>query len=313
MMASTEKKSRGLRILAAAAAMMVASLWAVVANPGPAEASFPGTNGKIVFTSDVGGVGNNLEIYIMSPNGTHKTKLTKNPAVDQDPVLSPNGKKIVFSSNRSGYYEIFTMNVDGTNQKRLPKYDPVAGVSPTFSPDGKKVAFVYDNEIFVINADGSNLTRLTFGAHVDKSPAFSPDGTKIAFVSNRDGNYEIYTMKVSAENNTTNVPSRLTNDAAEDSYPSFSPDGTKIAFQSNRSGNYEIYTMPSNGLGVPTNLTKYGSTDWHPAFSPDGKQITFVSSRYSTFDVFVMNSDGSGWDHRTSGVDNFYPDWGPKP
>ena len=64
---------------------------------------------------------------------------------------------------------------------------------------------------------------------------------------------------------------------------------------------------------MPTNLTKYNSTDWQPAFSPDGKQITFVSNRFGHMDIFVMNADGSGWDHRTSGVDTYSPDWSPKP
>jgi TolB protein len=98
--------------------------------------------------------------------------------------------------------------------------------------DGTKIAFISTRdgnaEIYVMDANGSNQTRLTNNLNQDSQPSFSPDGTKITFTSFRDGNFEIYVMDADGSNQT-----RLTNDPAIDTDPSFSPEGTKIAFRRN--------------------------------------------------------------------------------
>jgi Tol biopolymer transport system component len=119
-------------------------------------------------------------------------------------------------------------------------------------------------------------------------PAWSPDGTHIAFVSNRDGNFEIYTMDSSGGNVT-----RLTNDTARDDHPDWSPDGARIAFDSTRdsSGNYdEIYVMDADGSNV-SRLTDNPAGDDQPDWSPDGKHIAFTSSRAGDFEIYTMEID----------------------
>ena len=91
-------------------------------------------------------------------------------------------------------------------------------------------------EIYVMNADGSGLTRLTNNSAHDYEPAWSPDGAKITFYSDRDGNYDIYVIDGSGLAN-------LTNNSSKDRYPAWSPDGAKIAFTSDRDGQWEIYVM----------------------------------------------------------------------
>ena len=197
-----------------------------------------------------------------------------------------------------------------------------------------------DSEIYVMNADGTNQTRLTYSQIDDADPAFSPDGTKIVFFSKRDGEAEIYVMNADGANQT-----RLTINNYVDNDPSFSPDGTRIVFTSYRDGNGEIYTMNVDGTNQTrvtnnnvadfeptwspdggaiafqtfrdnnleifrinvdgtneTNLTNYAGTDAEPDYSPDGSKIAFRSSRDGSVDIFVMNADGSNVVNVTPGT-----------
>ena len=128
-----------------------------------------------------------------------------------------------------------------------------------------KIAFTSlrdgNEEIYVMNADGSDQTRLTYNPpYGNGCPCFSPDGTKIAFASKRDGDYEIYVMNADGSNQT-----RLTNNGGL--YPCFSPDGTKIAFVSKRDRDYEIYVMNADGSDQ-TNITNNPGGDYSPSWGP---------------------------------------------
>jgi Tol biopolymer transport system component len=158
--------------------------------------------------------------------------LTNHPAEDFHPRWSPDGTRIAFASDRDGDFEIYTMNVDGTDLRRLT-HNPASDTHPgSWSPDGQRIAFVSDRdgnpEIYVVNADGTGETRLTFDPATDSHPAFSADGTRIAFHSDRDGNHEIYVMNADGS-----APTRLTNRSADDFDPNWSPDGQRIAFATN--------------------------------------------------------------------------------
>lgn len=118
--------------------------------------------------------------------------------------------------------------------------------------------------------------------------AIGPFTTKVAFTSDRDGNFEIYTMLPTGASQT-----RLTNNTATDTHPSFSPDGTKIAFMSDRDGNEEIYIMNADGSAQEP-VTHNPASDSQPTWSPDGRLIVFQSTRNGGFDIFAMNADGSG-------------------
>jgi Tol biopolymer transport system component len=164
-----------------------------------------------------------------------------------------------------------------------------------------------NNEIYIMDADGSNQTRLTNNPATDLLPSFRKDGSKIAFQSDRDGNVEIYVMDANGSNQT-----RLTNNSARDSEPSFSPDGSKIVFESNRDGTSQIYVMNSDGSN-PIQLTSTSGSNSEPSFSPDGSKIAFVSGRDGEGDIYVMNADGSNQTRLTSnsvanGTPSFSPD-----
>ena len=143
-----------------------------------------------------------------------------------------------------------------------------------------------NSEIYIMNPDGTNQTRLTNNFAEDTQPSLSSDGTRIAFMSTRDGNEEIYVMNADGSGQT-----RLTNSVFNDRSPAFSYDGTRIAFASFRDGNQEIYVMNANGSGQ-TRLTNNGATDDQPAFSPDGSGILFESWRDQNCELYLMNSSG---------------------
>jgi|GEM_PF-2285663 len=147
------------------------------------------------------------------------------------------------------------------------------------------------NEIYKMNVNGTDQTRLTNNTAADDYPSFSPDGSKIIFASSRDGNWEIYTMNADGTGQT-----RLTNNTAFDEYPCFSPDGTKIAFTSKRDSNYEVYIMNADGSGQTRLTNNTEAYDGCPFFSPDGTKIVFTSTRDigGNFEIYIMNTDGSG-------------------
>jgi len=161
-------------------------------------------------------------------------------------------------------------------------------------------------DIYVMDADGSNTTRLTNNPASDVNPAWSPDGTKIAFVSARAGfgNDEIYVTDADGSN-----PTRLTNDSAGDYEPAWSPDGTRIAFGSSRDGNDEIYIMDANGSN-PIRLTNNPTADYGPAWSPDGTKIAFASDRDGNHEIYVMDADGANQTNLTNDpADDADPTW----
>jgi Tol biopolymer transport system component len=233
------------------------------------------------------------------------------------------GGQIAFqSSRRDGNFEVYVMDADGNNVVRLTD-NPGWDMAPVWSPDGTQIAFMSsrddpdprgcltsgngcNDEIYVMDADGDNVTCLTCDPAPDGPADWSPDGTRIAFVSERDGNPEIYVMNADGSNVT-----RLTNDPATDGSPAWSPDGSKIAFGSDRDGNADIYVMDADGSNV-TRLTDDLADDEDPAWSPDGVKIAFDSDRYGGFDIYVMDTNGSNVTRLTSDPawDN-HVDWSP--
>ena len=177
---------------------VVASIFAALAAclfaPG-AGAAFPGQNGAIAFTTY--NLDGNENIYSIEPDGTGLRRLTADTGWDDDAAWSPNGRRIAFASNRAHPqvacegispncdYDIYVMNADGTNVKRLTA-TPGSDREPYWSPDGRRIVFAstrdhlgpYDANLYVMNADGSGQTRITNDPGVDSQPAWSPGGDR---------------------------------------------------------------------------------------------------------------------------------------
>jgi putative intracellular protease/amidase len=238
-------------------------------------------------------------------------------AMQEQFVPSPEGGGgeglIAFVSDRDGNGEIYVMNADGSNQRRLTHFRDFDGV-PTWSPDGQRLAFYthLSHSKWIIQAmdpDGSNQRPLTDNDACDGAPFWSPDGTRIAFTSAFDcdpDNREIVVMNTDGSDQV-----KLTDNDVDDYLSAWSPDSQRIAFVSDRDGNDEIYTMMADGSD-PRRLTFDDAHDHMPAWSPDGVQIAFVSDRDGDDEIYVMDAGGGNLRRLTDNdADDWFPSWSP--
>jgi TolB protein len=260
---------------------LLCAIGALLASATPAHATFPGQNGKIVFVSYGLDEESTSDIYTMSPNGRHLLNLTPDsPANDDYPRWSADGRMIAFWSTRR---------------------DPTDGT--------------VDQEIFVINADGSGLRQVTHNTVDDGAPAWSPDGDRLVFHRWLDdySQADLITVRVNGTGERN-----LTNSAAFwDRQAVWSPDGREIVFA--RSAGFEhaptdgIYTIRPDGSHLRA-LTTGGAGGESPNWSPDGKWIAFHSDAAMPgvqWDVYVMPRDGGSPPTRLTTAAGFHPAWSP--
>jgi Tol biopolymer transport system component len=248
--------------------------------------------GQIAFSSDRAG---GFDIYLL--RGGVVTPLTRDPAWDGVPAISPDGTRVLFESTRAdGRGDIFVINVDGSGLANLTQaYSQAVDERPNWSPDGSRILFVSDRsgspDIHVMNADGSNPVNLTNHPGTDRPAMWSPDGSRIAFSSNRTGDYEIFVMDADGGN----VVNLSQDTARVDFAPAWSPDGGQIAYTSRLTGepNTDIRIMAADGTGQVNLITTPLVDERGPSWSPDGTQIVFGRTEQDTTEIYVMNRDGS--------------------
>ncbi len=320
--------ARAKHVVAVVAAVCVGGL---AAGVGPAEAAFPGANGKIAFTSDRDG---SNDIWAMSPNGDALVNLTPDsPADDALPNWRADGRKIVFSSDSNALgsnptpagfegpdFELFTMKADGSHVRQIT-FNEVDDDDPAWSPDGKRVVFIRDidpvvgpdhrnYDILAMKVSGADERNLTNNPGIDVEPNWSPNGRRIAFTSGPEGgteeDAEIYTINIDGSR-----LRRLTDNEMFDGQPNWSPNSRKLSFQSYREGQLSIYTMRNDGSDQ-TRLTYDVPDAFGSAWSPDGRII--AHSSFSQGEILTINVDGSDSRNLTNHPSfDFAPDWQPLP
>ncbi len=168
----------------------------------------------------------------------------------------------------------------------------------------------YNFELYIMNADGSAVTKLTDNPGYDGSPCFSPDLTKIAFTSARDNNVDIYIFDLESYLKGEQKDLLRLTDNGNNYYPAWSPDGKTIVFSSDRDGGFKLYTMNSDG-SEQTLFTECEDVAFL-AWSPDGTQVTFSAKNGSNQDIFTMDRDGSNLRQLTDDPgDDLFPCWSP--
>ena len=229
---------------------------------------------KILFTR--GDVMTNIDVYVMDADGSNAVRLTEHPERDQRGVFSPDGETIAFVSQRDGDVAVWLMAADGSNPRKL-----VQGREPSFSPDGRRIAFTSsafddNDEIYLINLDGSNRTRLTENRRkIDWFASFSPKGDRLVYNSEEFGGQELMLMRADGQGQT-----RIS--IAEKTYeqePVWSPDGRGLAYAGKMGDDeYDIYLVGTAGFDMdemdapplmPINLTDNDDRDdmspsWRP-------------------------------------------------
>jgi Tol biopolymer transport system component len=230
--------------------------------------------------------------------------------------------RIAFVSDNPGVRDLFTVNADGTDRRRLTDGRAGLAETPQWSPDRSKIVFEGGSDgadIYVINADGTGLNNLTntpFLVGAETGPVWSPDGTTIAFTKavSRDPDGDNFDTNVFTIRPDGSQLTQLTtsNEESPNGGLSWSPDGSRIAFTSERDASSQIYVMGSNGSGQ-ARISNSTGTSFGPQWSPTGNRIAFIRIEGGPTEVWAMNPDGGSPAQLTSELGDLKdrPTWSP--
>jgi Tol biopolymer transport system component len=301
--------------------------------------------GYQVHTLDV----NTRQVTTLTPDRSQVLETAHVPPSFYCPQWSPDRQQIAIAIYGGSSSAIYLINADGREPRLLVHHILSHGdsppVRPIWSPDGQKIAFVEDGEMFVIDANvrqsvedpwsvedpstvpeswtwswtwspDAQLTRLTSplyaSSYTEWGPTWSPDGQYLVFSSYFREAYDIYVIDRTGRGLT-----QLTVTEADEWNPVWSPDGQHIAFVSDRDGNDDIYLMNPDG-NEPRRFTQTPDREMALVWSPDSQKILYTAERDGVFSIYVMNVDGADQKFLATWTEPgfwypacYYPVWSP--
>jgi TolB protein len=265
---------------------------------------------QMAFVSSRSG---NKEIWVMDYDGSTQRQATFLRSIALTPRWSPDATRIAFTCYASAggiiSAQICVHSMETGKPVAFPRWRGTNS-SPAWSPDGSQIMFMSsmhgDPELFVSDANGGHLKRITYSAGVDTSPAWNPKtGQQVAFVSDRSGVPQLYLMNADG----SNIERLAVPDMGYVIDPAWSPNGQLLAFSWRRpSGNYDIYVMDVATRQI-VELTRDAGRNERPSWAPDGRHIVFESTRTGTRQIWTMLADGSQVRQLTTQGHNESPNW----
>lgn len=258
---------------------------------------------SIVFQSNRDGY---QELYLMDYDGRNQRKISAHKSTSGYGDWSGDGETIAYMSYFSGAPGIYYVEL--ATGKKIPVYrEGTLNLSPSFSPDGKQIAFAHSRnsnvDVYTCARTCTDPVRLTQSSAIDTGPVWSPDGKQIAFTSSRSGRPNIYVMDASGAN-----IRRISFEGDYNDGATWRPDGTQVAYASRENNRFRI--VATNLVDLDTKILAQGPESYEePSYSPDGQRLVFSMKRGKKSQVMVMNADGSNWRQITHEGDNSGPDW----
>ena len=262
------------------------------------------TTPKILFTSTRDG---NREVYIMNPDGSEQVRLTDHPGNDLNAVWSPTGEQILFTSDRDGNRDLYLMDPDGSNIRRVFKKElkrpNTRRDGPTWSPDGKQIAYMYtnwDKDIDIIRITNLGEQEESFLAN-GLSPAWSPDGAEIAYSPLEDGRITRIDVRTGAQKRI--LPRK---ELGGQLMPSWSASGDKLTFAWNNNplppdlkredglpegwaDKRTIYIVNRDGTGLRQLVEEGGPMAQYPELSPNGEEVLYTQEIKERDQIFKVD------------------------
>ena len=256
------------------------------------------------------------------------TNISNRSGMDVFPHISPNGREVLYTCTLGGGGEnMCLMNIDGSYQRNISGVDDIKDTWPTWSPDGTKIAFASQgrdccenpgrSEIYVMNKNGTNITRLTFDEPSDDwKPWWSPDGSQIVWEKPFYPGHATYIWVMDADGSNANQITAGTSSPSGYKNPSWSPNGDRIALVHPQQGTESSIWLidPDGGNLTKIYQTTYDSSNaniQYPRWSSDGSKIVFAQSLGgSEKNIFTINADGSDVSQIAAGLFT-EPPWGP--
>ena len=249
------------------------------------------------------------EIYIADYDGANARRVTVSRTLNTNPTWSPDGRSLGYTSWLSGFPEVIVSHLyEGRMTRPANGNADEHNFLPAYSPDGSQIAFMSNrdgnNDLYVVNIDGTGLRRITNHPMIDVSPTWSPNGQQIAFASDRTGTPQIYVIGADA----TGLR-RLTYETYCDR-PTWSPPPfNEIAYSSRTGPGHDIKVLDLATNEVRQLTYGLGSNE-SPSYSSNGRHIAFTSTRGSGLkQIYTIGRDGKGLRRVTSTGNNEMPSW----